>query len=64
VLAVSVFPTIGTPLIAGGAVFTGDKAGGVGITDVAADDADADPPAFVAVTIERIVWPTSVAASV
>jgi hypothetical protein len=33
-------------------------------TTVAVDDADAEPSAFAAVTDERIVWVTSVAASV
>ena len=49
------------PEIVGGTVLTG----GVGATTpLAAEVADAEPPAFVAVTTERSVWPTSAATSV
>ncbi len=59
-VADSVSPSVAVPPIVGIAVFTG----GVGATSsVAAEDASASPAAFVAVTVTRIVPPTSLAVS-
>jgi len=58
--AVSVLPSCGVPLIVGRLVFDG-AVGDVAVTTaVCGDDPDADPPELVAVTTDRIVWPTSV----
>jgi hypothetical protein len=51
-------------VIAGGAVLVGFGGGSFAITPVAAELAPVLPPAFVAVTRTRALWPTSVAASV
>jgi hypothetical protein len=54
---VSVLPTASEPATVGGAVF----AGALVTTAVGADDSDALPALFVAVTTTRIVWPASAA---
>jgi hypothetical protein len=61
-LAVSVVPDCGVPEMLGAAVFVGAV-----VLETTADGAEvawAEPSAFVAVTVERIVWPTSPDAAV
>jgi hypothetical protein len=56
VVAVSVAPCCGVPVITGIAVFTG---GASGTTPVGADNARTDRWSTRAITAERISWPTS-----
>src|SRR5262245_11401071 len=56
--AVSVCPTVGVPVIAGGAVLAG-RAPTAAIARVAADVAFACPSVFLPWTRTRIAWPTS-----
>jgi hypothetical protein len=58
-LVLSVWPWTAWPLTTGAAVLVGAAGGGAATIDVAAESADPDPPALVAVTSERIVLPTS-----
>jgi hypothetical protein len=60
-LVESVRPSCAVPLIAGAVVFDGPD---ILTGEVAAELADDEPPAFVAVTAERIVLPTSLLVSV
>ena len=60
-VVVSVWPCVAVPLTAGAAVF----AGGSGTTvAVGSELAVPDPSRLLAVTTDRIVWPTSAAVSV
>jgi hypothetical protein len=63
-LVVTVWPCTVEPLTVGTAELDGGDGGAAVTTAVAAELADADPPAFVAVTTERTVSPTSPAVSV
>jgi hypothetical protein len=54
--AVSVWPSSVVPVIVGRAVFAG---GGGRIVALAVVVALPEPPALVAVTVARMVWPTS-----
>ena len=61
---VKVSPCPVWPLTTGALVFAGAAGADAVTTPVAAELADADPPAFVAVTTDRTVCPTSPACNV
>ena len=60
----SVCPCTVEPLTVGAAVLVGALGAGAVTTAVWAELAAFDPPLLAAVTTERIVWPTSLLASV
>jgi hypothetical protein len=67
VLVVRIWPSTAEPLTDGSAVLVGAGGGGGGseaMAAVAAELAGVDPPALLAVTTARSVWPTSPATSV
>jgi hypothetical protein len=62
-VVVRAWPCWAVPLTTGSAEFEGGD-GGAATTAVWAELAVADPPALVALTIDRMVWPTSPVPSV